>query len=58
MFPFYNLEFQSLPGAPIGGIGCGTIGRGFRGEFCRFQFIPGIYQYEVVDANQVLFDYT
>lgn len=40
-------------GAPIGGIGCGTIGRGFCGEFCRFQMIPGMYKYHIVEANQV-----
>ena len=40
-------------GVPIGGIGCGTIGRGYRGEFCRFQMIPGIYKYYTVPADQV-----
>lgn len=42
-------------GCPIGGIGCGTIGRGYRGEFCRFQMIPGIYEHTVVPANSVSF---
>lgn len=41
-------------GAPIGGIGCGTMGRGYRGEFARFQMVPGIYDHTVIQANQVL----
>lgn len=43
-----------LPGVPLGGIGSGTIGRGFRGEFCRYQMVPGIYEYETVMANQFI----
>lgn len=31
---------KQIYGCPIGGIGCGTIGRGFAGEFCRFQMKP------------------
>ncbi|XP_013405855.2 non-lysosomal glucosylceramidase-like [Lingula anatina] len=46
------VPYQPIYGAPVGGIGCGTIGRGFRGEFCRFQMVPGIYQWHVVEANQ------
>ncbi|CAG2059201.1 unnamed protein product, partial [Timema podura] len=41
-------------GAPIGGIGGGTIGRGFKGEFCRFQMRPGMYEYHTVAANQFI----
>nr|CAD7428730.1 unnamed protein product [Timema monikensis] len=40
--------------APIGGIGGGTIGRGFKGEFCRFQMRPGMYEYHTVAANQFI----
>ena len=29
-------------GAPSGGIGSGTIGRGIGGEFTRFQIVPGV----------------
>jgi len=39
-------------GPPIGGIGGGTIGRGWRGEFNRFQLQPGVYNYQPVWANQ------
>ena len=48
----YFLWFCFL-GCPIGGIGCGTIGRGYKGEFCRFQMSPGLYHYKEVEANQV-----
>jgi hypothetical protein len=40
---------------PIGGLGSGTIGRGFRGEFCRFQLVPGLYEFQTVEANTVRF---
>lgn len=45
---------QQIYGVPLGGIGAGTIGRGFKGEFCRYQLIPGMYQYGTVDANQFI----
>ncbi|CRL08234.1 CLUMA_CG021029, isoform A [Clunio marinus] len=41
-------------GCPIGGIGAGTIGRGFAGEFCRYQLRPGIYEYNTLHANQFI----
>lgn len=41
-------------GAPIGGIGGGTIGRGFRGEFCRFQLRAGRYEYNTVPADNFI----
>lgn len=40
-------------GVPLGGIGCGTIGRGWKGEFNRWQLTPGMYSYNYVEANQV-----
>ncbi len=39
-------------GVPIGGIGAGAIGRGWRGDFRRWQRRPGIYQHGVVWADQ------
>ncbi|KAJ8911307.1 hypothetical protein NQ315_017001 [Exocentrus adspersus] len=48
------LRAKQIYGVPIGGIGCGTIGRGFRGEFCRFQLKPGLYEYNTVEANQFI----
>lgn len=40
-------------GVPLGGIGCGSIGRGWKGEFNRWQLTPGMYNYTYVEANQV-----
>ena len=42
-------------GVPLGGIGSGTIGRSYRGGFCRYQITPGIYEYNTVSANQFIF---
>lgn len=55
--PFWNDQCIMFVGAPIGGIGCGTMGRGYRGEFARFQMVPGIYDHTVIQANQVLVAY-
>ena len=49
---WYTEHGKQIYGAPIGGIGCGTIGRGFAGEFCRYQMRPGLYEYNTVVANQ------
>lgn len=38
----------------MGGLGCGTIGRGFKGEFCRYQLVPGLYEFQTVEANTVV----
>ena len=43
-----------ITGVPLGGIGCGTIGRGWKGEFNRWQLTPGMYNYSYVEADQVL----
>lgn len=52
---YYYLENSKQNyGCPIGGIGGGTIGRGFAGEFCRFQMKPGMYEYQTVHANQFI----
>jgi len=45
--------FFYLTGAPLGGLGCGTIGRGFKGEFCRYQLVPGLYEFHTAEANTV-----
>ncbi|KAI5068564.1 hypothetical protein GOP47_0016909 [Adiantum capillus-veneris] len=39
-------------GVPLGGMGGGSINRGFRGEFHQFQLLPGICKEEVVPGNQ------
>eukprot|EP00981_Chlorochromonas_danica_P001618 scaffold351_cov162-Ochromonas_danica.AAC.3 len=38
-------------GAPLGGLGGGAIGRGFKGEFRRWSLHPGRYHHHVVIAD-------
>ncbi|KAJ6628974.1 Non-lysosomal glucosylceramidase, partial [Pseudolycoriella hygida] len=51
---YYMEHSKQMFGAPIGGIGSGTIGRGYAGEFSRFQLRPGIYEHNTVHANQFI----
>ncbi|KAJ0175462.1 hypothetical protein K1T71_008621 [Dendrolimus kikuchii] len=48
------ISAQRMYGCPLGGIGGGTIGRGFKGEFCRFQLTPGLYEYVTVPECQFI----
>ena len=48
---FTPVKIRQSYGAPIGGIGAGTIGRMFTGEFARFQLVPGLYEHEIAEAN-------
>lgn len=50
----YSNNGNYVSGCPIGGIGGGTIGRGFKGEFCRFQLYPGLYEYVTVPECQFI----
>ncbi len=49
-----NSGFQIEPnlGVPLGGLGGGTITRGCRGDFNRWQLKPGDYGYHAVAADQ------
>ncbi|KAF5400027.1 Non-lysosomal glucosylceramidase [Paragonimus heterotremus] len=38
----------------MGGIGCGAIGRGYRGEFVRSSLIPGMYAYDKQPTDQFI----
>lgn len=38
-------------GAPVGGIGTGAIGRGYKGEFKRYSLFPGRYVHRDIKAN-------
>lgn len=38
-------------GAPVGGIGSGSIGRGFKGEFRRWSIHPGRYIHKAIAAD-------
>ncbi|XP_031554727.1 non-lysosomal glucosylceramidase-like [Actinia tenebrosa] len=50
--PYSTNPCRQVYGVPLGGIGCGTIGRGWKGEFNRWQLKPGMYSYDYVEANQ------
>lgn len=39
-------------GVPLGGLGCGSIGRGWRGDFSRWQLRPGYIHHGTVHADQ------
>lgn len=39
-------------GVPLGGMGGGSITRGWKGDFTRWQMRPGVYTYGSVDADQ------
>ncbi|KAL3538486.1 hypothetical protein ACH5RR_001852 [Cinchona calisaya] len=50
--PFIKRSYSSCQGVPIGGIGAGSIGRSYKGEFLRWQLFPGICEDKPVLANQ------
>ncbi|RDX85357.1 Non-lysosomal glucosylceramidase, partial [Mucuna pruriens] len=50
--PFAKRHVTSCHGVPLGGIGAGSIGRSFRGEFQRWQLFPRICEEKPVLANQ------
>ncbi|KAM7251478.1 hypothetical protein ACFE04_023361 [Oxalis oulophora] len=50
--PFTKRYVTSSLGVPLGGVGGGSIGRSYRGEFQRFQLSPGLSKEEPVLANQ------
>ena len=45
------LHSRCIYGVPCGGVGSGTIGRSFTGDFTRFQISPGMYNYATVPAD-------
>lgn len=42
-----------IKGVPLGGIGGGSINRGWQGGFCKWQLKPGVYTYDCPSADQV-----
>eukprot|EP01126_Amoeba_proteus_P043276 TRINITY_DN4742_c0_g1_i4.p1 TRINITY_DN4742_c0_g1~~TRINITY_DN4742_c0_g1_i4.p1 ORF type:complete len:808 (-),score=167.44 TRINITY_DN4742_c0_g1_i4:424-2784(-) len=53
MDPFASKFRDAIMGVPLGGIGGGTIGRGWRGDFVRWTLVPAaIPHLAVVDVNQ------
>lgn len=51
---FNSVPLRQIYGCPLGGIGGGTITRGWRGQFCRWQLNPGMYQHQTVIADQFI----
>lgn len=52
---FFKLAQSNVKrGVPLGGIGCGTVGRSFLGDFCNFQMVPGFYEYSTCLADQFI----
>lgn len=51
---FDQQPLRQIYGVPAGGIGGGCFNRGWKGEFCRWQLRPGIYEFETTVANQFL----
>nr|XP_048335999.1 non-lysosomal glucosylceramidase isoform X1 [Ziziphus jujuba var. spinosa] len=50
--PFVRRPVTSCHGVPLGGIGAGSIGRSYIGEFQRWQLFPRICEEKPVLANQ------
>ncbi|KAL3814550.1 hypothetical protein ACJIZ3_015818 [Penstemon smallii] len=50
--PFTKRHTTACHGVPIGGIGAGSIGRSYKGEFMRWQLFPRICEDKPVLANQ------
>ncbi|KAJ0035420.1 hypothetical protein Pint_25379 [Pistacia integerrima] len=52
--PFTRISCKpsASQGVPLGGMGSGSISRGFRGEFRQLQITPGICEASPVMANQ------
>ncbi len=52
MDPLRPLDPGPSMGVPLGGIGGGSITRGWQGDFVRWQLQPGVYTYGSVMADQ------
>nr|CDS31171.1 non lysosomal glucosylceramidase [Hymenolepis microstoma] len=50
----HPLRVPPIYGVPLGGIGCGTIGRCYKGSFRRSGLVPGRYCYEIGAADQFI----
>src|SRR5262249_10882926 len=46
-----NIDDGPVQGAPLGGIGAGTIGRTFAGDFARWHTTIGVHNYDSVPAD-------
>ncbi len=52
MDPFNPPELGPVQGVPLGGLGGGTITRGWQGGFTRWQMQAGMHEYRVVPVDQ------
>ncbi|KAK4271058.1 hypothetical protein QN277_019806 [Acacia crassicarpa] len=52
MDPFAKRHVTSSHGVPLGGIGGGSIGRSYKGEFQRWQLFPRVCEEKPILANQ------
>ncbi|XP_023530160.1 non-lysosomal glucosylceramidase isoform X1 [Cucurbita pepo subsp. pepo] len=50
--PFIRRQITDTHGIPLGGIGSGSIGRSYRGEFQRWQLFPRKCEDKTILANQ------
>ncbi|KAK8668271.1 hypothetical protein V6N13_105731 [Hibiscus sabdariffa] len=50
--PFAKRHVTSSHGVPLGGVGAGSIGRSYKGEFQRWQLFPRICEDKPVLSNQ------
>ncbi|TYI43384.1 hypothetical protein ES332_A01G166000v1 [Gossypium tomentosum] len=50
--PFVNRYITSSHGVPLGGVGAGSIGRSYKGEFQLWQLFPRICEDKPVLSNQ------
>jgi len=51
-FSFSPMKDGYYQGVSIGGMGAGTIGRSYRGDFIRWQLYPGKRRYQTLYTNQ------
>ncbi|KAL3845703.1 hypothetical protein ACJIZ3_003106 [Penstemon smallii] len=52
MDPYHKRLVSCYHGIPLGGVGAGSIGRSFKGEFQRFQLFPRVCEDTPILANQ------
>ena len=48
---YHIVDDGPYQGAPLGGLGAGTFGRTFRGDFARWHLDIGVHRYETLPAN-------
>ncbi|MFX1282987.1 MAG: GH116 family glycosyl hydrolase [Promethearchaeota archaeon] len=49
---YWIIDDKEWGGVPLGGLGAGSIGRTYRGDFARWHLEIGKHKFETIDANQ------